>query len=151
MSVTFGCPGAQDKTIPCRICAMDLADGYTQAGETCSRGCPGTEEVSTAPECNFANVNARAVLEALGISSPELYGEIKHEDLPSFIRKIIRVMNTQAVHGMTRETRESGGTGTGHCRVIECGTSVERCTERLDQLLTLAKWAQENNLGISWG
>lgn len=151
MSVTFCCPNSGFKTIPCTHCESARHSGYIKHDETCIPGCDGLERVYNAPECNFANGNARAVLETLGYhSEDDLYGSVKHEDLPGFIAKLIRAINSTAtVRGLVRPTEEyKGARG---CNVIECGTDADRVVERFNQILVLAKWAQENGHDISWG
>jgi hypothetical protein len=79
----------------------------------------------------------------------DIYGAVAHEDLPEFIRKIIRVINSSGINSMAREPEEfKGAQG---CKVIVCGSTPERARERFNSILVLAKWAQENGHGISWG
>jgi hypothetical protein len=149
MSVTFGCPDTEPKLVPCRFCIDARREGHVRPDETCIPGCDGLEPEYPEPQCNFANSNARDILAALGLADEELCGRVDHGDLPEFIRKIIRVINSRGIDSMAREPEEfSGAQG---CKVIVCGSTPERARERFNSILVLAKWAQENGHGISWG
>lgn len=150
MSVTFSPSGKPFEVLPCKYCEESVAMGWTAPGERCHPGCPGTMHgYAGAPECNYANGNARELLEALGQADEELCGRVKHEDLPGFISRIIRVVNSRGINSMARAEQES--VGAQGCRVITCGSSSDRWIERFTGVMNVAKWAQENGFDISWG
>src|SRR3989338_4558037 len=71
MSMTFWCPDASCKSVPCEFCADWLARGWIAEGERCDKFCTGSTEVSEAPEVNMSNTSAAGVLFLLGFQGDE--------------------------------------------------------------------------------
>jgi hypothetical protein len=162
MSVTFSVPNAPIKTIPCPYCAEAVKGGWDTDG-MCDPWCEGTEEQTEAPEANFANGNARDILELLGLGS-ELWGQAP----TATVRQgLLKARNGNRDH-LTREpSRMEGGhagTKVSHdetgmpriqrmgATVIDGGNTDEQTVRRLDALEALCQWAQENGGSvICWG
>ena len=111
MSVTFHCPDAPRTEEVCEWCARARQDRDDQSaldGEwvavdavlsdedwarvTCDPWCSGTRRVSTAPETNLANSNARGILDLIGLGDDRC-GCVATEDIPDVLRRIMGAMN----------------------------------------------------------
>ena len=154
MSVTFWCPDAPRRQIPCKSCLA--------AGERCDPYCLGFTVESEAPEVNFANGNAAAILELLGYCSAP-GGEVP--DTAVFRRRIVRARNIDRSHLEHEGYELPGGHGVAvvrdedgidriqpmGCRVVSFGNTDEQTLRRLEALDRLAAFAQEHKLEIVWG
>lgn len=101
---------------------------------------------SNAPSVNFANVNARAVLEVMGVFDPYLCGSLAPHEIPAVIRRVIRALNvTRARVGMLREA--VGGLGD---RFVDFGSDDEDARRRLAGTLEVLRFASANGWAISW-
>ena len=170
MSVTFTVPSPPRQTVPCRWCAEERAKGEVREnghGGCCDPWCPGTTNESLAPEANFSQINAAALLRLLGLKCDEagdLYGEIPVTELRQRLlvaRNVDRSGYTFEGYSLpggqagTRVVRDEK-TGLSRiermgCPVIAGGCSDEQIERRLGQLDTLAKWAQANGfVAITW-
>ncbi len=87
---------------------------------------------------NFANGNARLVLETLGIESEELCGQARPADLLARIGRA-RAGLAQQPAEFERPLRESGGPGTGQCRMVTPGLTADQILEHLARLESLAR------------
>lgn len=144
MSVTFyPANDWQMKEIPCtvcRVCEKEL-DPF----------CTGFRSEPDCPHINMANGNAMAILDLIGLPVDECCGEVDAKDLPRTMRAIIKAQNVEARRqGITELPYESGGPGTGHCRVVYGGRSEGYVMARLQDLMGLAKHCQDNDCGFYW-
>lgn len=143
MSVTFWMPDAHRelKRIPCdQPCNAEERCGYCQDGWE-------EQWVSDAPDLNLNNGNARLMLDALGINSgPDIYGAIEVKHIPAMRRQIVRALNRPLP---TRAASRSGGADT--LTYIECGLDAEGVRDRLMLFDQLLRYAQTNNLRVTWG
>lgn len=163
MSVTFRCPDAPRKQVPCQFCEPARERGYATPEGRCDEICTGFEMESEAPEANFANANAAGLLALLGFDSHDLYGEC---DAATMRQRILRARNGDR-SALVSEAKTIPG-GYGGTRVVEGedglptiqrmgptvhfgGNTDERTLERLASLEALALWAQEHNMQIHWG
>lgn len=167
MSVTFQCPDAPRRQVPCQFCQeawADFPEGNGLGGK-CDRFCTGTTEESSAPEVNFANGNAIGILALLGWTDSEDYlgGSC---DAVTMRRRIMRARNTDRSDLVVEPSETPGGhAGTQviegedglptiqrmGASTISFGNTDEQTLRRLASLEALAIWAQENGLEISWG
>lgn len=180
MSVTFGCPDAPRVQETCPWCAearTERSDHAALNGEwvqdpsvltneqwdtvTCDPWCRGTREESTAPEVNFANVNARAVLQLLNLDTEDLCGST---DGATFRQRIFVAMNTDRSSALREEVNLLGGhAGTAvenvngvptivrkGCAVFQPANTDADTLRRLAFLEKLAVFAQEHNFEVVW-
>ena len=170
MSITFTCFAAPRTTVPCEFCAKEKV-WADEAGETvftndkgghCSPWCDGTEEVSEAPEANFANGNARSLLNLLGFDSEDLCGSADGATLRQRIFKARNADRSSLVEAPYHQKGGHAGVEVTHegnvARVQRMGAAVayfgntdEQTLRRLANLESIAVWAQDRNLEISWG
>lgn len=166
MSMTFCCWEAPRKVVPCWYCehykstSPDLlVDGK------CDRFCPGTEEVSEAPELNLSNDSALGILGLLGLPRQD-GGTVEAQEVPDVLRKVIRALNVEADRqGLVREgyderahearIERDAETGlptisTG-CRVVSFGTTDEQTVRQLTVLRELLVYAADRGLPVGWG
>jgi len=172
MSVTFSTlPAAPRKTTPCQFCEQERKQAAEEGrepdvnehGGCCDPWCNGLEEMSEAPEPNFANGNTSGILHLLGLST-ELWGEAP----VSTIRQgLLRAFNTDrsdlvcepsdlpAGHAGTAITKDEDGLDRIErrgCQVICFGNTDEQTTRRLHNIQDLCQWAEENDRPtICWG
>lgn len=146
MSVTFWIPeaGQVRKSEPCG-CDSDPHCYY----------CNGTGEYkytdSVAPSLNLANVNARNILNLLGLPPEEQECGGVTEVAP-LRQQILRLRNiSRARQPALRAASESGGEGTGQCHCIEQGYTDKQVLNRLTRLDRVLAYAQEHRMGVSWG
>jgi len=144
MSITFYPSNDwQMKEIPCtycKVCDMD-SDPF----------CTGVIREPDCPNINMANGNAYAMLALLGLPTDDCCGDVTAENLPSVLRAIIKAQNVSARRqDATATPYESGGPGTGQCRVVYCGRDEDYISMRLRELMTLAQHCQENDCGFYW-
>ena len=166
MSVTVWIPEAPTKIVPCESCAIvaqhpDWPE-HEAFGGKCWEHCEGTQEVSTAPEANWANGNAAQVFALLGLPVEE-WGQIEANEVSNVLQTVNATLARGREQGLAREGRESGGerrmvvNAEGmpeirtSCRVIECGSPAWMWTNRLEQFRAILSWAAQNGVGVSWG
>jgi len=152
MSITFYCPDAPKSLVPC-WCKED--------GDECWEGCPGTRNLSEAPEVNYANVNACNLIRLVGFEA-DYCGTWTCEELPAVLRGIMRALNSERTRApLVREAVSYGGERahlsvvggeepTGGCRVIIGGNTDARTVERLEGLQNLVRYAQEHGYSVQW-
>ena len=162
MSVTFTCMDAPREKVPCPFCKEGREQGWIEADENCDQWCDGTVEQSVAPEANFANANARAVLDLLGFDGDEPWGEC---DGATMRQRLFRARNSDRSSALREGEFLPGGhagvrvVNEGNVARVErmgCAAVVMPNTDadtlrRLDALEALAVFAQEHHFTISWG
>lgn len=155
MSVTIRPVGADGRPFggrevkrPCTTCAS----GCCQPG-WCVDGIE-SEWISDAPEHNFANDNARALLANVGIDPGEyLSGSLEPTELPSLIEVCEAALADNAQALMIRAPMlraESNDVGTRGARVIVCESNDESAKRRIASLLEVLRFAHEYHTGVSW-
>ena len=147
MSITFY-PNKEWKMVenPCDICG-DNCD----AGSDGNPYCTGTRPEPDCPTINMANGNAYAMLALLGLPTDECCGEVSANDLPRVMRAIIRARNVSARRtSATADPYESGGPGTGQCRMVYGGRNEEYVARRLDDLMGFVQHCQNEGCGFYW-
>jgi len=145
MSITFY-PDYEYKMVkrPCTYCKV--CDAETNEDPYCT----GYREDPDCPTINMANGNAYAIMELLGCNL-DYSGHVKVEDLPRIQRAIIKARNVASVRtGATAEPYESGGPGTGQCRVVYCGRDDYYVSRRLSEFQELVEHCQEKGCGFYW-
>lgn len=167
MSVTFTCSAAPLRTIPCQFCQEPWAD-YPEGngrGGRCDRFCTGSEVISEAPEVNFANANAMAILALLGWEDPEAFlgGEVdggtlrqrifraRNKDLSAARREALYLPAGHAGAAVVRDADGQARIERRGAAVIIQGNTDERTLDRLTSLEALALYAQEHGFQITWG
>jgi hypothetical protein len=189
MSVTFFCPDAPTTNHTCQYCEdtrkwhaegdynqWPILDGEIIRDEariaaltpgemarlTCRPGCNGTQEVSVAPEANFANATARGVLALLGLDAEELYGEATPEQCRGILQRIMRLANTEgAVAGLDREatderqtrieTVDGMPTFTQGPRMIGVPNTSADTLRRIEYLREIFSYGASHNTKVCWG
>ena len=186
MSVTFWVPDAPRHDETCEWCtrARTKRDGDCAldkqwvkdpsrlsdedwARVTCDPWCGGTHEVSAAPEVNFANANARAVLALLNLNPADLCGSLQTDEISPVLQRLLVVMNRgQARAHLVREGSDRRAfeaprmmvdpdtgmdTISRGCRVIDGGNTDEQTMRRLGTVRDLLSHAQEHGFSVSWG
>jgi hypothetical protein len=134
---------------------------------TCSTYCNGVEEVSTAPEANFANASARGVLALMGQDTSDIWGGLAPDEIPAVMQRLMVAMNKdEAREGLVREgsdgrafdkarmvTDPDTGLSTisRGCRAIDGGNTDEQTLRRLGAIRELLSHAHEHGFAVSWG
>lgn len=163
MSVTFWCPDAPRKRVPCPFCADYRQRGWIQIGERCDQHCNGTIEVSDAPECSFSQDNSQAILRLLGFQfrGGDLFGQCSGTTMKRRITKARNGDRSAAVRpayhkkggGAGVSVKREGGLTTIQpmgAELYECGNTDEETVGRLEQLWKLATWAKKHGQEIQW-
>jgi len=168
MSVTFWCPEAprEYKRVPCDAPSMGLT---CEPGDRCGYCDDGwmEEKVTECPEVDLANANARQIVALLQMGDPnEEYGDLKVEDIPSVLRRIMVVLAKdgerehlvrETFDGRAHEPRMMKDPETGmdriSCgpRVIDMGNTDAQTVRRVTNIRNLLTWAHEQGLDVSWG
>ncbi len=104
-----------------------------------------------APSINWANTNARAVFELVGIPVVDNYlvGDLSNKAIPDILRNVIGALNSK-VRRQSLDRAEASGTGLRGARYIETSNTDEQTVRRLQELQDLLVYAQKHNLGIGW-
>jgi hypothetical protein len=170
MSVTF--TTALDESAP-RVFALECADGtvreqrtggYEQMAalyeahqltcevEDCRDYGPSIDMVGDfGPEVNMSNLNARGVLEALGIVDVEMVGE---EDGEAFLGRVLLALAVApADEGVPAHELVAGvfvAVGEGGPTFVHCGRRAGYLQERLVQLEEVARWAISVGRPVTW-
>jgi hypothetical protein len=138
MSITFTCPEAPVRKVPCKH-----VEDCKETGVPCRPDCDGTTEESEAPECNFANDNALDIMRLVDLPI-DYFGEIKVKDIPKLQRALLVTINQPSKRKhLIREPYASN-------HYIDCGNTDEWTLVRLHALRALATYAQEHHLRIVW-
>lgn len=140
MSVTFWCPDAPRKRVPCPYCRAE--------GKRCDAYCNGYDEVSEAPEVNLSNSHAARQLVMLG-RDLDLIGVIPASELPAVIRTAIRALATNAAEAHVEPPLiETGGEG---ARIFYGGMDPDRLTSAQQRLMQLFAWAADHGYPVHYG
>ena len=97
-------------------------------------------EELAAPEVNMSNINAREVITMLGLSTEDLCGTLQASDL------LGRILIAQAV-----APRDAGIPATQEGNFVYGGREEGYTDDRLIELLSVAEYAAERNLVVSFG
>lgn len=186
MSMTFRCPGAPTRSETCGWCVgvRNYRDGpFALDGEwvrdpaaltdaewarvTCDPWCSGLTTVSTGPEVNLSNANARDVLALLGLPTEDDWGSVQHEDIPAVLRRIMVVMNdgsarehlvAEPVDRRAFDTprivtdSETGLSAiTRGARLVFQGNTDANTLHRLERVREVFTFASTNGFTVSWG
>jgi len=161
MSITFGCPQApvHNQVQACDFpgCVEGARCGYCKDGFDIAR-------VSEAPECNFANSNARDILRILCEDTNDMCGSWDVEHLPTIKHLLMQTKNrestrqhlvrepsmSQAVRAIAGEKGDVGKIEMG-CKVIDCGNTDEQTIRRLEDLEELVTYAHYHKWEVTWG
>jgi len=137
---------------PYRNHACDRCDGK---GKT-------EEHVSDAPELSVSNANGYEIQRMLGLN-PDYSGIIYHQDLPKFIRHLIKLKNTGSQQytqepsdkmgsmGVTGQDQNVTSIGRQGPRMVDMGRSQSQVDRYIDELLKLFQFAQQHGASIHWG
>lgn len=152
MSVTFTCWSAPTKQVPCPFC-RDWPDSMKDPTTgRCDDHCTGFTDESEAPECNFANDNARGVLSLLGLyqyGEDDLYGSLKPDQLGTYLQKLMVLLNVDKKRVDLIESPWEDQTP-GQCRIISAGNTDEQTVRRLTALQDLFLYASQNQFEVTW-
>jgi hypothetical protein len=100
------------------------------------------------PSLNLTNSNAHLILDTLGIECKDLCGQVEPHDLLSRIGRARRSVSASPDE-FGRSFDESGGPGTGQCRMISCGIDAEGVLERLARLEAVALACGDGDM-VGW-
>lgn len=98
-----------------------------------------------APSINISNTNARFVLDALGIQSDDLTGELA-ADL--FLGRVLTALAIAPVDEGTLAYEVAGG---GRAAMVMCGRRPGYLQETLTDLHEVTQWAQTHQRDVTWG
>jgi len=147
MSVTFWIPAAETKPVQ-EECLC--GGGWAECPHCHGKGTLEYRE-SMAPTLNLGNVNARSIIDLIGLPDDQLVGQVEGAEIGTARQRILAARNmTRKRRVALRDTIEYGGAGTGHCRVVECGYTDEQVLDRLSCLDAVLAWAQEHQMKVSW-
>jgi hypothetical protein len=118
----------------------DIASHSASCAECRAYGGAIRQDVRVVDDVNLSNTNARLLLEALGFTDDELYGELNGE---LFLGRILLAEAVSPVDA-GRPTVRTGN-------FVECGRDEGYLQHRLAQLRTLAEWAHLHGATITWG
>lgn len=130
------------------------AKGYTEPAESCDctrrwcddcDACPADQDYPVEYSCeicdaeiNMANGNALDLLRWLGLTV-DYCGEVLASDLAPILRR--RLWDESRNHDAATSGEESGGPGTGQCRMISMGRTSGYLRQRCEQLLATCERA----------
>jgi|10_taG_2_1085330.scaffolds.fasta_scaffold103340_2 hypothetical protein len=143
MSITFWCPDAPTRTLPCRACVL-----LEKRGTECNR----CETISEGPSANFSNENGEALLKALGLSLRP-GGVIYPKDIPQLLQRLLVLLNSEdnRKHLMrapiSRPARISSPYG---CEYLGMGTGDTQVVRRLKEIREILIYASENAHTVHW-
>ena len=130
MSVTFFVKDAPTQTIPCPYCTEY---GKEEFQGRCDEWCDGLKTESLAPEVNFANMNARRILEKIEINcNGYLCGTAEHEELAGIQVKIAAAIEEER-------------------RGIDCSfVASQEDHHRLTRLKEVFDYAEQDKGSVCW-
>lgn len=132
-----------ERIVPCDMCSR----GICQPG-WCETGLERVQE-PTAPEVNFANANARALLVALGLDAGEhLCGAIDATEIHGAIAECEAALASTAT-GLVLRAPMLRAPAHGS-RYVVAGSDDARALERLAEVLGVLRWALAHGSGIAW-
>ena len=104
------------------------------------------ETVDLWPSANFANTNARNILNLLGLEDDGyLCGSLEPLEAPAVLRSALRARNLERLREPAVIPHET------HGRFIECGSSDAQVQRRLDSMIEILKFAVEHKERLTWG
>lgn len=112
------------------------------------------EPVAPFFEINLANGNAAAILSLIDPASvldDGCYGSWQGPDLARVRSATIKALNTEIQNRAQVDPWESGGPGTGQCRIISGGRDAEYVTRTLERFLALTKVAMDHSMTVQFG
>jgi hypothetical protein len=159
MSVTFFVPTTPEAwAIACSCGDVCAVSSYTTYGEAydallvgvapicgddfCAAYRPSVVPASTeapAPEVNVSNVNARLLLDMLGLDSIDCVGTLSGIDM---LGRVLMAQGASVVDAGIPVTQ------TGN--VIDCGREEGYADNRFIEIEAVARYAVEHNLDVSW-
>ena len=149
MSVTFSCPAAPTRQVPCEWCARYAVESpeYLVDGK-CDKYCTGMQTEYTSPLVNLSGYNAAHIQRLLGLPRDE-YGSLPVSEVPDVLRRILRVLNVdQDRAGLVEDSgEERGALG---ARMVSFGNTDEDTTRRLTSMRTLLIYAVEHGFDVAW-
>lgn len=186
MSMTFHCPGAPTRSETCEWCVRARTDrddrcaldrewvrdpaALTDAEwgrVTCDPWCSGSTTVSSGPEVNLSNANARDVLALLGLPTEDDWGSVQHGDIPAVLRRIMVAMNDKSARDHlvaepvdrrafdTPRIVTDSETGlsaiTRGARLVFQGNTDANTLHRLERVREVFIFASTNGFSVSWG
>ncbi len=102
---------------------------------------------ANAPSANWANTNARRVLEVMGVFDPYLCGSLAPHEIPAAIRRVIWALNVAGARmGMIREAVGD----VARDRYIDLGSDDEHARRRLAEALEVLRFASAHGWAVSW-
>ena len=141
-----------DKRFPTWEAATEAADAHREAVRDDWEHADGCHDLR-AQECmdvdlsvNYANSNARAVLDMLGINSEDLCGSMDGGEFLAACQ-IALATASPVLHARPVES----GTGAGGAQWFDCGLSEADLIERVERLADLATEAHRLGRAITWG
>lgn len=138
--------------------------GHGDGKEDC-RVCDATgkreEFVGPVPEFNVANANGYEIQRMMGLE-PDYTGAIEPEDVPTILRRLIKLKNMGSEQHTRDSSREQGPAratkdADGQSRIsrgptmVDFGRSQGQVNRYLDDMIKMLKYASDNGYGISWG
>lgn len=118
-----------------------------------ARGCTASVDFRCGEKSvNFANENARAVMEMAGVPGDLWTGDcsVPVEGLPGLARRILVVLNvSKARKPYVQEASDERQPG--KCRVIRCGVTDESIRRRMTELLLVVQHGIKVNAPLTWG
>jgi hypothetical protein len=101
---------------------------------------------ANSPTCNFANANARPVVEIMTGTPPEyLCDDLPAEDVAPALRRVVAALNVPARRTGGLRAAEVGGS------VHVCASTDEDVQRRLKSVLDVLKHASDHKVGVWWG
>lgn len=149
MSVSFYVIDAPQVSVEddCSFCWQERMEEPNFSCKHCLNGKEWREEDST-PSPNFNNSNARTILAVLMLPN-KLTGELPADDVDRVLMTAKgAVTDAEQRRIMSREAVDLSVPG--GCRVIECGTTDEHNTMRLEAMVRVLRAAKKLGKGIHW-
>jgi hypothetical protein len=163
----FTQPFASQAQQECWYCDGTGKEPHSSIEYDCSR-CDGkgstVEWVSNAPELTVSNANAYDVLQMLDIKDPDYVGSISPKELPTVMRKLLRLKNSgfdqytepSSVDRPAMQRRRDPQTGLDTIgrqgpTVHHMGRSHAQVQRYIDQLISIIQFAQKHDLYLTWG
>ena len=161
---SHGAP-SEKKLTDCPVCDGTGKD-YNDESYPCLH-CDGKARmerwVSTVPELNVANANARVILQMIGVSDEEDTGTIENKNIPTVVRKLIMLKNSdKKSNEFSREdsidhprtvvdkTGDIPRIGKQGPTIYNMGLSPDKINYYIDELLKICQVATNNRYDLSW-
>ena len=159
-------PVGQMEEVECWACdgAGEEDFGDEHGPEEC-RVCDGTgkkeEFVGPVAEFNVSNANGYEIQRMMGLE-PDYAGEITPDDVPTILRRLIKLKNMDSEQHTQAPSIEQGKARImkdleGNSRIgrgptmIDMGRSESQVNRYLDDLIEMLQYASKHGYGISWG